>query len=114
MTTPEDRAAPSSIPAWTVIAADGTSGGTPTPDDHLLLSRAQSLLAANDDFRALHQPTLGRIELNLGMSAEQSGHLYLRYEVTGATPQEFWPHWGHQDHVNFRSGQISVKRGPAG
>ena len=114
-TTPDDKKlTPTPNPAWTVIAADGTLVGSPTADDHLLLSRAQSLLADDDDFRALRESILSRIELNLGVPSTQSGHLCLRYEAQGATPQEFWPHWGHQDHVGFRSGQISVKQEPAG
>ena len=113
-TSDDKKLTPTPDPAWTVIAADGTLGGSPTADDHLLLTRAQGLLATDDDFKALRQPTLCRIELNLGVPSTQSGHLCLRYEAQGATPQEFWPHWGHHDHVGFKSGQISVKQDAAG
>ena len=45
----QNKATPITQPTWTVTAADGTPGGTPTADDHLLLSRAQSLLATSAD-----------------------------------------------------------------
>jgi hypothetical protein len=97
------------VPTWQIIGADGTPGGDPTPEDRQLLERAQALLQADADFQKLSGATLSRVEVNRGMHPTDSGHLYLRYDVTGGTPQEFWPHWGKADRVAWKSGQISVK-----
>jgi hypothetical protein len=96
-------------PTWQVIAADGTPGGEPTPEDRRLLEQAQALLAAHPDFQQLAGATLSRVQVNQGLPPTESGYLYLRYEVAEGIPQEFWPHWGKTDRVAWKSGQISVK-----
>jgi hypothetical protein len=96
-------------PVWHVIGADGTPGGEPTPEDRQLLEQAQVLLSAHPEFQQLAGSTLSRVEVNRSLQPTESGYLYLRYEVTGSTPQEFWPHWGRTDRVAWASGQISVK-----
>jgi hypothetical protein len=111
--TTNSTPAPEADPAWTMTAADGTTGTTPTPEDRQLLGRAQALLAATPAFRALSAPRLTRLEVNQGVASSENGYLYLRYEVDGATPQEFWTHWGRRDHVGWTTGQISVARGPS-
>ena len=98
-------------PEWTVIGADGTPGGTATPEDQQLAERGAALLAQDAHFQALVSPVLCRVEVNAGMASTDAGHLCLRYDVTGGKPQEFWPHWGKADKVNWKSGQISVREG---
>jgi hypothetical protein len=108
-TSTPQPATPPTAPTWQIIGADGTPGGDPTPEDRQLLERAQALLRADADFQKLTGATLTRVEVNRGMHPTDSGYLYLRYEVTGGTPQEFWPRWGKADRVAWKSGQISVK-----
>jgi hypothetical protein len=86
----------------------------PTTQDATLLTRAQSLLRAEPQFATLNTATLSRVEVNAGMPETTAGYLYLRYEVTGAVPQEFWAHWGAHDRVAWKSGQITVKNADAG
>ena len=81
----------------------------PTGHDRALMVAAQALLLQEGQFQALNHPTLSRCELNAGLQETQPGHLYLRYDVAGAVPQEFWAHWGRSDKVGWKSGQISVK-----
>jgi len=92
----------------TVIKPDGSSAG-PSEKDQQLLTQVQALLKADPHFQALKAPTLSRAEVNAGQQDTEAGYLYLRYDVPDAVPQEFWGHWGHRDHVAFKSGQISVK-----
>ena len=92
----------------TVINSDGRRG-TPSEQDAALLSAAQALLQAEAHFHALTSPTLSRCEVNAGLSADEPGYLYLRYDVAGAVPQEFWAHWGTRDRVAWKSGQITVQ-----
>lgn len=89
----------------TVVGSDQK----PTGQDALLLTRTQALLQAEPHFQALHAPTLDRAEVNAGLKATEPGYLYLRYQVPGAVPQEFWAHWGTHDRVTWKSGQITVK-----
>lgn len=91
----------------TVIRPDG-SAGSPTARQHILLEAARLLLAADPHFQQLQHPTLVRAEVNEGLSETEPGHLYLRYEVPGAVPQEFWAHVGRHDRVAWKSGQVTV------
>lgn len=90
----------------TVVGSDRT----PTTQDALLLTRTQALLQAEPNFQALNTPALSRAEVNAGMTETTAGYLYLRYDVAGAVPQEFWAHWGTHDRVAWKSGQITVKK----
>ena len=110
--TPEPTTSTTTVPAveWMVIGVDGTPGGTATPEDHQLAERGAALLAQDPHYQALVSPVLCRVEVNTGVASTDAGHLCLRYDVTGGTPQEFWPHWGKADKVNWKSGQISVSR----
>jgi len=92
----------------TVIKPDGSSAG-PSEKDQQLLTQVQARLAKDPHFQALKEPTLSRVEINAGQSDIEAGYLYLRYDVPGAVPQEFWGHWGSRDHVSFKSGQVTVK-----
>ncbi len=92
-------------PALTVVGADRT----PTPRDVLLFTRSQSVIKADPHFKALTGATIQKGELNAGVAETENGYLYLRYDVPGAVPQEFWAHWGKKDHVGWSSGQVSVK-----
>lgn len=89
----------------TVVGADRT----PSASDAWLLTRAQALIEADPHFEALTGATMLKGELNAGVGETESGYLYLRYDVPGARPQEFWAHWGKKDHVGWSSGQVSVK-----
>ena len=88
-----------------VVGADRT----PSPKDALLFTRAQTLIEAEPHFKVLTGATLQRGEVNAGAAETENGYLYLRYDVPGAVPQEFWAHWGKRDHVGWSSGQVSVK-----
>ncbi|MGY2896145.1 hypothetical protein [Deinococcus sp. UYEF24] len=90
----------------TVVGSDRT----PTEQDTLLLTRTQALLQAEPHYAALSAPTLSRAEINAGLTETIAGYLYLRYDVVGALPQEFWSHWGTHDRVAWKSGQIMVKK----
>ena len=90
-----------------VITPEGGSG-TVTEGHRQLLQKAQTLIEADPNFRALKGPTLSRAEVNAGLAPTESGYLYLRYDVPGATPQEFWAHQGTHDRLNWKSGQVSV------
>ena len=110
---PEPSTPTGPVPAveWiVVIRADGTPGGAATPEDHQLAERGAALLAQDPHYQALVSPVLCRVEVNAGVASTDAGHLCLRYDVTGAAPQEFWPHWGKTDRVSWKSGQISVSR----
>ena len=72
----------------TVLGADRP----PSAHDQALLLAAQKLILAAPEMQALKGATLGRAELNAGMTDTTAGYLYLRYDVPGAVPQEFWAH----------------------
>ena len=91
----------------TVLGADRARA--PSVNDQALMQAAQTLIQAAPEMQALKGATLSRAELNAGLAETASGYLYLRYDVPNALPQEFWAHWGKQDHLNFHSGQLSVK-----
>ena len=92
----------------TVIKPDGSTG-TLSERDQLLLTQVQALLSKDPHFMALKTPTLSRAEVNAGQQDIEAGYLYLRYDVPGAVPQEFWGHWGMHNRVAFKSGQVTVK-----
>ena len=94
-----------STPTLTVVGADRA----PSPSDAQLLTRAQAAIEADPHFKALTGASLQRGEVNAGVAETENGYLYLRYDVPGAVPQEFWAHWGKKDHVGWSSGQVSVK-----
>ena len=91
-----------------VINPDG-SAGTATDQHQELLKQAQAVIEADSNFKALTGPTLSRAEVNAGVPATDHGYLYIRYDVPGATPQEFWAHQGSHDKLSWKSGQVSVK-----
>ncbi|GGJ86942.1 hypothetical protein [Deinococcus aquiradiocola] len=111
-TTPPSPEEHADIP-WMVTQADGTPGGTPTDEEREIVTKAHALLQADPHFQALPSPALSRVEMNRGVPCSESGCLYLRYEVPGQTPQEFWPHWGKADKVSWKSGQVSVQQAKA-
>lgn len=88
----------------TVLGADRAA----SEQDQQLLGKAQALLRSDPHFQALKTPTLSRAELNAGQPDTEAGYLYLRFEVAGAVPQEFWAHWGAHDRVAWKSGQVCV------
>ena len=94
----------------TVLGAERTA----SEQDQQLLTRAQALLRSDPHFQALKTPALSRAEVNAGQADTEAGYLYLRFEVAGAVPQEFWAHWGKEDKVSWSSGQVTVKAGNAG
>ncbi|GMA16738.1 hypothetical protein E5F05_16890 [Deinococcus metallilatus] len=93
----------------TMIGPDGRAG-TLTPQQQALLQAAQAQLQADPQFQQLQRPTLSRVEVNGGLVPTDPGYLYLRYDVPGAVPQEFWAHYGSQNHVAWKSGQVTVKQ----
>lgn len=96
--------------ALTVVGADRL----PTAQDRALVVAAQALLLQDEHFEMLKIPTLSRCEVNAGLEDTAAGYLYLRYDVLGAVPQEFWAHWGKRDRVAWKSGQITVKTARTG
>ena len=72
----------------TVLGADRA----PSVNDQALMQAAQTMIQAAPEMQALKGATLGRAELNAGMTDTTAGYLYLRYDVPGAVPQEFWAH----------------------
>ena len=96
--------------ALTVVGADRL----PTERDRALTVAAQALLMQDAHFKLLRTPTVSRCEINAGVDETSQGYLYLRYDVAGAVPQEFWAHWGTHEKVTWRSGQITVKAGETG
>ena len=88
----------------TVLGAERTA----SEQDQQLLTRAQALLKRDSHFQALKTPALSRAEVNAGQADTEAGYLYLRFEVAGAVPQEFWAHWGAHDRVAWKSGQVCV------
>ena len=107
---PSTKPGPAPAPEWIVIGADGTLGGAATPEDHQLAERGAALLAQDPHYQALVSPVLCRIEVNAGVASTDAGHLCLRYDVTGGTPQEFWPHWGKTDKVSRATMLVSGSR----
>lgn len=93
-----------------VIRPDGSTG-TVTPRQQALLEAAQAQIQADPHFQQLHTPALSRAEVNEGLQDTEPGYLYLRYDVPGSVPQEFWAHYGARDHVAWKSGQVTVKQG---
>lgn len=96
----------------TVIQADG---GNAAPDARQgqLLQAARQVIEASPEFTALTPanqtaPKLSQAEVNAGLSETQKGYLYLRYDMPGATPQEFWAHVGPATKLSWKSGQVSV------
>ena len=98
----------SSKPVPTGLAVVGADR-TPSPKDALLFTRAQTVIEADPHFKALIGASLQKGELNAGVAETENGYLYLRYDVPGAVPQEFWAHWGKKDRLSWSSGQVSVK-----
>ena len=96
--------------ALTVVSADRL----PTERDRALTVAAQALLRQDAHFQRLRTPTLSRCEINAGLDETSQGYLYLRYDVVRAVPQEFWAHWGQEDKVAWKSGQVTVKQRNAG
>lgn len=90
------------------IKPDGSTEAASDRQKALLMA-AQKLIQADAHFQQLKAPTLSRAEVNESMEETAQGYLYLRYDVPGATPQEFWAHWGHSDKVAWKSGNVSVK-----
>lgn len=68
-------------------------------------------LEADPHFRQFQQPILSQMEVNEGLTETEPGCLYLRYDVSGATPQEFWVPYGAHDRVAWKSGQVTVRTG---
>ena len=95
--------------ALTVVGADRL----PTERDRALTVAAQALLMQDAHFQLLRTPTLSRCEIDAGLDETSQGYLYLRYDVAGAVPQEFWAHWGTHGTVAWKSGQVTVKQGNA-
>ena len=95
-----------------VIKADGSTAAA-SDKQKALLAAAQKLIQADEHFQQLKEATLSRAEINEGVEETAQGYLYLRFDVSGATPQEFWAHWGHVDKVAWKSGNILVKEAPA-
>jgi len=95
-----------------VIKPDGSTAAA-SDKQAALLTAVQQLLQADTHFQQLEAPTLSRAEVNEGVEETAQGYLYLRYDVQGATPQEFWAHWGHADKIAWKSGNVSVKKVPA-
>ena len=91
----------------TVLGAERTA----SEQDQQLLTRAQALLRSDPHFQALKTPALSRAELNAGQPDTEAGYLYLRFDVAGALPQEFWAYWGAHDRVAWKSGQVCVGPG---
>ena len=94
---------------WTVIAADGSTGGTPSARDIALYGRVDALMRRDPHFQALNRPTLARLEVNGALPDTEDGHLYLRYDLKSGVPQEFWAHFGPHDRVRWRGGKITVE-----
>lgn len=92
----------------TVIKPDG-SNAEPGKKDQQLLAQMQALLAKDPHFQALDKPTISRAEVNAGQQDTEAGYLYVRYDIPGKVPQEFWGHWGTHDHVAWKSGQVTAK-----
>ena len=91
-----------------VMREDGSTG-TATDKQRALLDAAQRVLQADSHFQALKEATLSRAEVNEGVAETEQGYLYLRYDVPGQVPQEFWAHWGRADHVAWKSGSVTIK-----
>ena len=89
-----------------VVGADRA----PSALDQTLMQSAQKLILAAPEMTGKPGATLSRAELNAGLAQTTQGYLYLRYDVPGTVPQEFWAHWGHADKVSWKSGQVSVKQ----
>ncbi|WP_309570980.1 hypothetical protein [Deinococcus sp.] len=81
---------------------------TPTARQQRLYAAAAALIEAAPEFAALPAPTPSRAEVNVGLHETQRGYLYLRYDVPGGTPQEFWAHVGRAARLNWKTGQASV------
>lgn len=97
-----------------VIGADGGDRAQPpTPRQQQLIQAACGQIEADPQFRTLNGAVLSHTEVNAGLSETQKGYLYLRYDVPGATPQEFWAHVGPSAKLSWHSGQVSVPLGPA-
>jgi len=96
--------------ALTVVGADRLLNER----DWVLTVAAQALLMQDALFQLLQTPTLSRCEINAGLDKTGQGYLYLRYDVAGAEPQEFWAHWGTHGKVAWQSGQITVRAEKAG
>ena len=91
-----------------VMREDGGTG-TATDRQRALLDAAQKVLQQDPHFQALKEPTLSRAEVNEGVAETEHGYLYLRYDVPGQVPQEFWAHWGRADRVAWKSGNVTVR-----
>ncbi|WP_344983903.1 hypothetical protein [Deinococcus rubellus] len=91
-----------------IIKPDGNTAAA-NDKQKALLDAAQKLIQADAHFQQLKAPTMSRAEVNEGVEETAQGYLYLRYDVQGATPQEFWAHWGKADKVAWKSGNVMVK-----
>ncbi len=99
----------SGVPELKIIDPSGGSSDSPaTPRQQQLCAAVCAVIEADERFRALHQPALSRAEINAGLPETGPGYLYLRYDVPGAVPQEFWGHVGKTQKLAWKSGQVCV------
>lgn len=90
----------------------------PTPRQQQLLRAACQQIEADPHFQTLGRASLDHAEINAGLAETQQGYLYLRYDVPGAAPQEFWanivpkvsllPASQPKTTVNWKTGQVRV------
>ncbi|THF85082.1 hypothetical protein E7T09_18805 [Deinococcus sp. KSM4-11] len=84
------------------------AGAEPTERQEQLYAAAAAQIEATPEFATLKGATPSRAEVNVGLDETQRGYLYLRYDVPGATPQEFWAHVGRTARLNWKTGQLTV------
>jgi hypothetical protein len=77
--------------------------------DRVLLRQAHALLQFDSAFQNLQDPIIARVEVYRARPSHQPGHMYLRYELPDDLSEEFWPHWGKENHVCWQWGQVSVR-----
>ncbi|MBB5377689.1 sarcosine oxidase delta subunit [Deinococcus metalli] len=85
-----------------------SAASEPTDRQRQLYAAAAAQIEAAPEFAALHGAAPSRAEVNVGLPDTQRGYLYLRYDVPGGTPQEFWAHVGRAARLNWRTGQVTV------
>lgn len=101
------RNSDSAQPVPTPTASTG-SVSTLTPRQQQLVSAARQQIEADPHFQQLKPPAFLRAEVTPGLDETAHGYLYLRYDVPGSTPQEFWAHVSATASLKWKSGQVSV------
>lgn len=96
------------VPESSAPKSSAPDGAALTLRQQQLLNAARKEIEADPHFKNLSGATFDHAEVTPGLDETERGYLYLRYNVPGGTPQEFWAHVSGYVGVKWRTGEVSV------